>query len=238
MEFLDYARLESIDPAAYRRQQPYPWVNPEALLLPRAFDMLRKELPAMSLFEPFFGKARKAGQQPHDRWQLEYKDGTPVAPIWRELIDELKAPRYRSHMCRLLGVSSLSVNFHWHLTPNGCSVSPHCDSKRKLGSHIFYLNTEEDWRPEWGGQTAVLDDLGRFPTDSAPAFEDFDQVLESDAMGNRSFIFSRRGDSWHGVREIQAPEGHMRKVFIVVLNDDSWLFRLRNRLQRKDIERY
>jgi hypothetical protein len=43
-------------------------------------------------------------------------------------------------------------------------VSPHCDSPKKLGSHIFYLNTKEDWDPSWGGETLILDDGGRLPT--------------------------------------------------------------------------
>jgi hypothetical protein len=35
-------------------------------------------------------------------------------------------------------------------------------------------------------------------------------------LGNRSPLFARKEHSWHGVREIRCPEGHMRKVFIVV----------------------
>ncbi len=238
MQYLDYERLEAIEPRLYQAQKPYPWVNPEGLLTPEAFEILRATLPDVSLLEPFFGKARKGGQEPHDKFQLEYRDDSPVAAPWREFIEELKGERYRRHMCRLFGVRSLSVNFHWHYAPRGCSVSPHCDSKRKLGSHVFYFNTEQDWKREWGGQTVVLDDGGRFETDSAPRFEDFDLAIDSEAMGNRSFVFTRRGNSWHGVREIKCPEGRMRKVFIVVLNDHSWLARLRNRLQGKDIQRY
>jgi hypothetical protein len=238
MEYLDYDRLAAIDPVAYQAQKPYPWANPDQLLRPEAFEILRASLPDVSLLQPFFGKPRKAGQAPHNRYQLEYKDDSPVPEPWKEFIQELKGKRYRQLMCRLFGVRSLSVNFHWHYAPNGCSVSPHCDSKRKLGSHIFYFNTEEDWDPTWGGQTVVLDDGGRFATDSAPDFEDFDTAIASQAMGNTSFIFTRRGNSWHGVREITCPEGHMRKVFIVVLNDHSLMARIRNRFHGKDIQRY
>jgi hypothetical protein len=38
-------------------------------------------------------------------------------------------------------------------------------------------------------------------------------------MDNHSFIFARRGNSWHGVREIDCPEDRLRKVFIVVVED-------------------
>jgi hypothetical protein len=225
MRCLDYERLASIDPTAYNAAKPYPWTNPEGLLTPQAFETLRETLPDISLFQRFFGKARKAGQHPHDRYMLEYTDDTPVAEPWREFIAELKSSRYRDLMKRLFRVRSLSLNFHWHYTPNGCSVSPHCDSSRKLGSHLFYFNTEADWDEAWGGQTVVLDDGGRFPTESSPGFEDFDAEIPSNSMGNRSLIFSRRAHSWHGVREIRCPEGFMRKVFIVVVNKDTWFAR-------------
>ena len=238
MQYLDFDRLEAIDPAEYRAQKPYPWVNPEGLLTPEGFEALYRNMPDVAIFKRFFGKQRKAGQQPHDRFTLEFTDDTPVPTPWREFIGELAGKRYRRALYRLLGVRSLALNFHWHYTPNGCSVSPHCDSTRKLGSHIFYFNTEEDWKPEWGGETVVLDDGGRFDTASAPAFEDFDEAISSEAMGNRSFLFSRRGNSWHGVREIQCPPDRMRRVFIVVLNRADPLARLRAVFSSKRFERY
>ena len=45
--------------------------------------------------------------------------------------------------------------------------------------------------------------------------------MPSNAMGNRSLLFAREKNSWHGVREIHCPPGKYRKVFIVVVND--WL---------------
>jgi len=238
MQYLDFSRLDAIDPAEYRSRDPYPWANPAGLLTDAGFDKLRETLPDVSLFERRFGVQRKSGQQPHDRFTLEYTDATPVAEPWREFIAELQGERYRRFLCRLFDRRQLALNFHWHYTPNGCSVSPHCDSTRKLGSHIFYFNTDEDWDAAWGGETVVLDDSGRFSARSAPRFEDFDRALSSDTLGNRSLLFTRRGNSWHGVREIQCPEGHMRKVFIVVVNRDSALDRLRARVSGKGFERY
>ena len=238
MKYLDFERLEAIHEVAYQATRPYPWVNLEGLLYPEAYEALYVNLPDVSLLDHFFGKQRKAGQESHDRYQLEYRDETPVPGPWREFIEELKGDRYRRSMSRLLGADKLSINFHWHYTPRACSVSPHCDSWRKLGSHIFYFNSERDWDERWGGQTVVLEDHGRFETASAPAFEDFDEAIESKAMGNVSFLFSRRGNSWHGVRAIDCPDPAMRKVFIVVLNDYGWLARFRTWIQGKDLQRY
>ncbi len=238
MQYLDIERLEAINPIAYQAQKPYPWVNPENLLHPQAFELLLQTLPDVSQFTPFFGQARKAGQYPHDRYALEYNDDVELAPPWREFIEELKGERYRRALCRLVGAGSLSINFHWHYAPNGCSVSPHCDSTRKLGSHIFYFNITDDWDPAWGGETIVLDDNGRFDPRSAPRFEDFDRAISSEALGNRSLIFTRRGNSWHGVREIACPEDRLRKVFIVILNRDALIDRIRFALSKKDVARY
>ena len=68
-------------------------------------------------------------------------------------MEDLTSERYRRALRHIIGVRALELGFHWHYTPNGCSVSPHCDAKWKLGSHIFYLNTEDDWEPAWGGET-------------------------------------------------------------------------------------
>ncbi len=238
MSYIDYERLEDLDPEAYRSTHPYPWANPEGILRPEAYETLYENLPDLSLFARHFGVQRKAGQQPHDRYTLEYRSGLALPRPWQEFVEELKAERYRRALCRLVGVRKLELNFHWHYTPNGCSVSPHCDSRRKLGSHIFYFNTEKDWDASWGGETVILDDHGRFDTRSAPRFEDFDDARSSLALGNYSLLFSRKGNSWHGVREIQCPPGRMRRVFIVVLNRADPLSRLRAVLSSKRFERY
>lgn len=227
MKYLDFDRLAALDAAAFLNARPYPWVNPEGLLTDEGYERLRETLPPISMFTPMFGVKRSHGQQPHDRYALEYEDGLEIAEPWHAFVEELQSDAYMRFLERMFGRGRMQLNFHWHYTPNGCSVSPHCDATRKIGSHIFYFNTAQDWRPEWGGETVVLDDGGRFKTRSAPAFEDFDLAISGEALGNRSLLFKRQGNSWHGVREISCPEGAYRKVFIVVINDRLKAFRRR-----------
>jgi hypothetical protein len=210
--------MDAIDAEAFRAAEPYPWINPEGLLDDEGYRRLLETLPTVDQFEGSFGKARKFDQQSHDRYNLEYKDDTGLSEPWRDFISELRSEAYGSFLQRLFGTSNLDLRFHWHYTPSGCSVSPHCDSKHKLASHIFYFNTAEDWDPTWGGETLILEDHGRFPRKSAPRFEDFDQTIAADALGNRSLLFRVTGQSWHGVKEIHCPEDRLRKVFIVVIN--------------------
>ena len=219
MRYVDLQTLASIDTAAIRRVDPFPWVNPVGFLTAAGFTELAANLPDLHKFTPSFAKERKHGQTHHDRYVLEYLDGIDIAACWQAFIDELRADTYRRFIANLLGHSNFRLRFHWHYTPNGCIVSPHCDSRTKLGSHIFYMNTRADWDPAWGGETVILDDHGRLDTESSPDFEAFDTAVPAETMDNRSLIFGRRGNSWHGVRTINCPEGALRKVFIVVFED-------------------
>ncbi len=176
-------------------------------------------MPDLGLFTPVFEKERKHGQRSHDRYVLEYDGDVPLSTPWRGFIEELKSREYRRFVQRLLGRGHLRVRFHWHYTPSGCVVSPHCDATGKLGTQIFYFNTPQGWDPSWGGATVILDDHGRFDPSSNPDFAEFDQIAEAETMDNRSLIFARRGNSWHGVRQIHCPERALRKVFIVVFED-------------------
>ena len=228
MTYLNFQRLAAIDPQKFQQAEPYPWINPEGLLTTEGHQQLLETLPDVSLFQRRFGVARAHGQQSHDRFTLEYHNDLPLAPAWKAFVAELLGKEYRTWLQRLFNANSLELTLHWHYTPNGCSVSPHCDAKHKLGSHIFYLNTENNWEEGWGGETVILDDEGQFDRQSAPKFEDFKNATVSKAIGNYSLLFARKGNSWHGVREIQCPSDQMRKVFIVVINR----FTLRDRIKR------
>lgn len=230
MQYLDRAALDALDAEGFRRRRPYPWCNPAGLLTAQAFERLRDELPPLSMFDKVFGKARRYGQRSHDRYALEYRPGLALPASWQGFIDELQGPDYRRFLARMLGSDAFALHFHWHYTPTGCSVSPHCDARHKLGSHIFYFNTADDWDPAWGGETVILDDRGRFSRRSAPAFADFERAEASESLGNRSLLFVRNGNSWHGVREIRCPPDALRKVFIVVIDRPRLARRLRQLL--------
>ena len=217
--YLNQAILDGIETGTFQNQDPFPWANPQFFIEPERYPALLETMPELTAFRPFFGKQRKHGQASHDRYVLDYEDGMSLSRPWQEFVDELRSRTYRDFVCRLLGVSDVRFRFHWHFTPDGGEVSPHCDSKGKIGSQIFYLNTAQDWDRSWGGETVVLDDGGKITPENAPAFEDFDAEYPAETADNHSLIFGRRGNSWHGVRRINCPEDHYRKVFIVVFEE-------------------
>ena len=218
MSYLNHDFINRFDPRTFREADPYPWMNPEGMLTDAGYRELVANMPDMSLFTPSFGVQRKYGQQSHERYILEYVDGLELPACWQTFVDELRGDVYRQFITDLLGRGQFRFRFHWHYTPRACSVSPHCDARGKLGSQIFYLN-DDDWDTAWGGETVILDDKGRFSAQSSPDWEDFDTAVPAETAGNRSLIFGRRGNSWHGVRELTCPEGAYRQVFIVVFED-------------------
>lgn len=232
MKYIDIDKLSNIDVDAFRATRPFPWTNPQGFLTEAGFKELSENMPDVELFESRFGYNRKNNQTGHSRYSLEYEDGLDIAPCWESFIAELLSPQYRQMVSRMMGTPHIRLRMHWHYTPSSCDVSPHCDSQVKLGSQIFYMNTRDDWDPAWGGQTIVLDDNGRFSTKSNPSFDDFDQEWVAETMDNRSLIFGRKGNSWHGVRAIEAPEGKLRKVFILVYEDAHPFKLFKKRLKR------
>jgi len=217
MPYLNPARLNTIDPTAFNTRKPYPWVNPSGVLLDQAYQQLVDTLPDVSAFASSFGEQRKYGQDPHDRFLLEYTGRTRLASPWKEFVHELQQPLYRQFLQRMFGVRSVALRFHWLYTPAGCSVSPHCDGENELGTHLFYFNTAQDWDPTWGGSTLILDDGQRLSPKTAPAFDDFDTETPSEFIGNYSLLFKRTEHAWHGVRELRCPAGRLRKLFSVIV---------------------
>lgn len=238
MSYLNHEVIGRFEQKSFRATKPYPFWNPQGLLTPEGFERLRATLPEPSRFEAQFGVPRKYEQKSHDRYTLEYHAGLDLPVPWRDFIAELRSRRYRRFLRRALGVGPIELGFHWHYTPTGCSISPHCDSRRKAGSQLFYFNTEADWKPAWGGQTLILDDGGDLSRASSPAFEDFRAEMAVEIMGNRSALFSAGPHSWHGMRELTCPEGALRRVFIVVFNKAGPLRRLKRRLKGKPLSGY
>ena len=238
MQYLDFDVLEAVSVEEFNGAHPYPSWNPQGLLTEEGFHALLNNMPPLETFDGVFGKERRAGQKPHDRYSLEYRPDTEVPQPWKEFIAELCSDRYRREIARLFGARKIEFRFHWHYTPSGASVSPHCDASREHGSHLFYFNCEDDWDPAWGGQTLLLDDGGRLSYDSAPAFEEFDDIVTLDAVGNYSALLKRCDHGWHAVRAIDCPEDKLRRVFIVVVNPDSLFWKVRDRVVGKDIQRF
>jgi len=230
VQYLDFDKLETISRDSFEVTKPYPYANVQGLLTDDGFQALLDNMPELSSFESSAGKKRRAGQAPHDRFSLEYTASTQMPDPWREFINELCSDRYRSNIARLFGAGKIEFRFHWHYTPTGCWVSPHTDSPREHGSHLFYFNAENDWDPDWGGETLVLDDAGRLDYNSAPDLEEFEGEIACQSIGNYSAIIKRTDHAWHAVRPIRCPEGKFRRLFVVVVNPNSVFWKIRDRV--------
>jgi len=221
--FLNRACLENLSAEGFQNRQPYPWVNLENTLTPEGQETLRAALPPVEAgFDRQVGVHRAYGQAPHDRYLLHYRPGLQVAPVWQEFIDELHGPVYQGFLRRVLGNHHFIPTFEWYYAWEGCAVSPHCDAARKLATHIFYFNTDEDWSADWGGQILIMDSERKWKTHSGPAFDQLKVAASLDPRGNGSLLFQRTEHSWHGVRPLQCPVGKLRRLFIVTVNVPSF----------------
>lgn len=218
MTYLDWEALDDLDDENFLSTRPFPWINPEGVLTEAGRAELYASMPDVSLFRRMFGVTRNYGQAPHDRYELLYREDLPLSPAWRAFLGELSGPRYAAFVRRMFRRDDFTIRFQWQYATRGCSVSPHCDGTRKIGSHLFYFNDADDWDPAWGGATLVLDDAGKIGYESAPGFEDFVREIPAQTTGNRSFLFERGDHAWHGVRPLACPESAMRRIFSAVID--------------------
>ncbi len=235
MNYLDLEVLQNIQSEEFLNTKPFPWVNPKGSIRAEKFDLLRKSFPDISLFTKSYGVKRAHGQKPHDRWELLMREGIPLSPEWQEFTAEIRSGSYRKELERIFGTREFTVRYWWQLATTGASVSPHSDSAKKLGTQIFYFNSSEDWKEEWGGRTIILDDEGKFSDQSAPEIHAFPRKYEAQILDNRSLIFMRTPHAWHAVQELAAPEGAYRKLFTVILDCKPSV--LRRILRRLGVER-
>lgn len=221
---IDHSVLDAIKLRDFEAAAPFPHCNLRNLLTEDGHRALIATFPSLSTFTRHEGIPRLHGQRPHDRYYLaldrsHYGTGGVIrrralAPPWQAFLRELEGPSYRRFLAEMLGSAEFEVRYAWHLGVAGSEVSPHEDSDTKLGTHLFYFNTPEDWQPEWQGSTLLL--AGKRSTRMNPDFEDFNTVTETEFLGNRSVLFKNVPGAWHGVRKLRCPEDRHRRLFNVI----------------------
>ena len=237
MKYINFDILHKIDAKRYQQNKPYPYIDFAGALYEDAYKILLEAAPAdLSIFEKQFGIERSYGQKFHDKYYLLYSDSVPIATPWKEFIEELYSDEYRNFIEPMFNIrrKDYDMALSWHYMPKGTCITPHCDTKKKIGSQLFYLNTSDSWKKEWGGQTLALDDRGEKNPKSGPDISEFYGIFKSKSVDNNSFIFTRTDHSWHAVEEIKCPDTHLRKMFSVVINRKPTFF---NRA-KKHIKKY
>ncbi|MGA7952689.1 MAG: hypothetical protein WCA07_04125 [Gloeobacterales cyanobacterium] len=228
--FINSELLQDFDLEKFKKNEPFPWFNFHSFLTPEAFSELYLDFPSFELFEKHMGIDRY-GQRPHNRYYLAYENtiytylyrerGEGIAkredlPIpWQRFIDELETNQvYDNFIKSVFDVKHYNVRYAWHLGFNTSEVSPHRDSERKIGTHIFYFNTSDDWDINWGGSTLVLG--GKLTTSQNPDFDDFTVVKSCQITDNNSFLFKNTANAWHGVKTLTCPAGKFRRLFNII----------------------
>ena len=231
-QFIDSDRVNDYSAEQFSAVQPFPWLSFKDLLKPGQFEQLYRDFPSLDVFEFHQDLPRKGGQRPHNRYYLAYEKTiytklehngkgviahSDLAPSWQSFIEELSEGReYRDFVCRMLGIDDVEMRFAWHVGVTNSEVSPHRDANGKLGTHIFYFNTSDDWEEAWGGSTVVLG--GKKTSAPNPDFDDFETAHSAPLVDNRSFLFQNTQEAWHGVKALTSPEGRYRRLFNAIFH--------------------
>jgi hypothetical protein len=218
MEYLNCERLQSLSAGNFQNRKPFPWVQIDNLLTPEGYALLHRTLPPFGQFEHRVGIPRGRGLAPHDRYLLHFHPGMKVEQPWVDLIGELQGPTYEAFLRRMFGEHRFLPTFEWHYARDGCGIAPHCDAARRLATQIFYFNTEEDWRPDWGGQILILDSGWHFNPITGPRFEQFGIAASVEPLGNGSLLLQRTRHAWHGMRPLDCPPNKLHRLFVVTVN--------------------
>ena len=229
-DFINRDRLADLSVDQFNAVTPYPWVNFNGFLSAETFAELHQHFPSLDLFELHQDRPRRSGQRPHNRYYLAYEtsiytkiDHThkgivqheALPEVWQRFLEELnQRDAYRDFIARMLGINDFSMRYAWHIGVTNSEVSPHSDSHKKLGTHIFYFNTDDDWDPAWGGELLVLE--GKLTKVDNPDFDEFPQAHPIPFLNNQSFLFKNTPNSWHGVKALTSPEGRCRRLFNVI----------------------
>lgn len=229
LTYLDYDKLESFNRKKFLKTKPFPWCNLQGFLTEKGFQQLYKDFPTLSLFEKHTDIVRGYGQRPHNRYYLAYQSSvyhsdneskgtvkhSELPTAWQAFLEELNNnPQYRDFICAAFQVPDYRVRFAWHVGFNGCEVSPHVDSPDKIGTHIIYFNTSDDWLKEWGGSTLILDK--KQTAVQNPDYTDFASTQAVRITDNYSFLFKNQPEAWHGVEPLRCPEGSYRRLFNII----------------------
>jgi hypothetical protein len=218
MKYLNLQVLNTINADDFWSNKPTPSTSLTGALTEDGLRVLRENFPPLQIFKKTVGQVRAYNQRPHDRYELHAETNPNLPNEWKEFLKELEGPEYREFIKRVYRTNNFVLRFQWHAGFAGSSVSPHTDGERKVGSHLFYFNSANDWKEEWGGAIELLDDEGKFSYKSNPEFEDFPKAFKYSIIGNQSLLFARTDHSWHGVRELKCPEGAYRRLFVVVID--------------------
>lgn len=231
MDYFNNRVIQSILDSDFMSNKSFPWISIKGIFTNAAFATLYRDFPSLDLFNYHEDVYRGSGQRPHDRYYASYEFSrykkldekanrgiihyADLESSWQEFVKELRDnTTYHQLVRQVLNTDNFGFHLVWHMGVKGNEVSAHRDAQEKLGTHLLYFNTSEDWSSEWGGDFLVLDDLQKEVHN--PEFEDFKTVTTAPIVDNHSLIFKNTPKAWHGVKPLNCPEGFYRRLANVV----------------------
>src|SRR5436309_1153666 len=156
----------------------------------------------------------------HGSKKFARHDVRNIGPVYAELDDYIRSPKFAALMSELTGIPGLLYDPEYHGAGthdnhDGQGMDPHVDFNlhRSTGYHrrinaIIYLN--ESWDPKWGGNL----ELHKNPWDP-----EGDEVIAFPPFKNHCVLFETNEYSWHGFHAVSVPDGKeiSRKSFTIYM---------------------
>ena len=158
MAIFNWNNLDKISKEHFTRNKVFPYIEIDEVINKNEYLSLLNNMPDIQFFYENKGEERRDGTKPHSRFGYggwNHKN-LEISKYWKNFIDEILSKKYKKFLARLFDTNDFALRFMWHYAGEGQSVSPHYDSNRKLGSHIFYFNAE-DWDKDWGQTVLCFD---------------------------------------------------------------------------------
>lgn len=194
---------------AEMREAPFRWGT-----VAPGFDSTHTALAVVRDFPSEYLRLREAGPTSEKAYRMlsaplvEQSRILPLvhrlAPVWRQLIEELLTPRFTASVCHAAGMRlpAASLEIRASSYADGCFLGPHTDRPDKLLSLIVYL--ESAWSPSEGGELSILgsDD---------PA----DEVARVEPRLGTAAVLVRSDCSWHQVLPVRRPRSGYRRSLLL-----------------------
>ncbi len=171
------------------------WVMDETCSSPDIAKELCQSFPdsGYQLLERTQGKKKHRLQtRPLIKDNLVSSSAQFLDSIWLMLANQLLSGAYRQALEELCGtdLSETSLEASFYRQAKGGFIDPHPDNPDKVVTHLLYF-AYQDWQSDYGGCLRIL---------RSNDIEDFQHEILP--RNNKSVVFLRSENSWHGYKPI------------------------------------
>lgn len=223
---MEYINETVLNTAISRKEQfknniQFPWMNIKDFIHKYKFKLLFDNFLPYDVFEKRKDGVYMISQRVYNEHNLQEPwDKLSQYEYWEGLARDLKSKEYREFLNDMFEEKMKHLAIEFFILRKNSGSRPHCDMKRKIGSHLFYLLPSDYWDPSWGGQTEIILTDKKESEQHTSYRTSLDQLngktIKPIIVDNHSLLFKKTDRSWHFVDAINCPPDKMRIMFQLI----------------------